>query len=70
MQGSVIITAILRSRQRTGEGGNYCSTAREGKYMFPLLGLNIYPPLWPADSHSDDGTHGPGKAPCRFKVMP
>lgn len=46
-----------KQTQRTGEGGNYCSTAREGKYMFPFLGLNIYPTLSPADSHSGDGTH-------------
>lgn len=57
-----------RQTRRAGEGGNYCSAAREGKYLFPLLDLNIYPPMWPADSRSGDGTHG--KAPRRVQVMP
>lgn len=69
MQGSVIITAILRSRHRAGEGGNYCSAAREGKYMFPFLGLNIYPPLRPADSCSDNSPNRPGKASHWAQVM-
>lgn len=59
-----------RQTQRAVEGGNYCSAAREGKYMFPLLDLNIYPPLQPADSRSDSSTHGPGEAPRRLHVMP
>lgn len=49
-----------KQTQKAGEGGNYCSAAREGKYMFPFLGLNIYPPLRPADSRSYDGAHRPG----------
>lgn len=59
-----------RQTQRAGEGGNYCSAAREGKYMFPFLELNIYPALRPADSLSDDSAHRPGKAPHWVQVMP
>ena len=59
-----------KQTQKAGEGGNYCSGAREGKYMFPFLDLNIYPPLWAADSRSDDSTHRPGKAPHRVLPMP
>ena len=58
-----------KQSQRAGERGNYCSAAREGKYTFPFLGLNIYPPRQAADSRSDGSTHGPGKAPCRARVM-
>lgn len=59
-----------KQTQRAGEGGNYCSAAREGKYLFPFLDINIYPPLQPADSRSDDSTHRPGKASRWVPVMP
>lgn len=52
-----------KQTQRAGEGGNYCSAVKEGKYMFPFLDLNIYPPGLAADSCSDRGSHGSGKAP-------
>lgn len=51
-----------KQTQKAGEGGNYCSAAREGKYMFPFLVPNIYPLLRQADSRSGDSAARPGKA--------
>lgn len=55
-----------RQTQKAGEGGNYCSAAREGKYMFPFLDLNIYPPLQPADSRSAHTDPEKAPSPRRF----
>lgn len=54
-----------KQTHKAGERGNYCSGAREGKYMFPFLDLNIYLLPQPADSGSDRSTHRPGKGPHR-----